>query len=74
MDVMDQMDLQAKMAKVGQLNAAMERSRESLRTEPSWQTALELQRLKNQRSGIMATMPPLRLVKSEWSKDVRCSH
>ena len=65
MDVMDQMDLQTKMAKVGQLNAAMARSRESLVTDKSWQTALELQHLKNQRREIMATMPPLRLVKSE---------
>lgn len=60
-----EIDLAHKMAKVGQLNAAMQRCRESLKTEPSWQTALELQNLKNQRREIMATMPPLRLVKSE---------
>lgn len=59
---MDHHEAVAKMEKVRQLNAAMDRLRASMKTENNYANALALQSLKRQRDEIMGTFPGIRLV------------
>jgi hypothetical protein len=55
-------DAMAKMGKVRELNAAIDRCVASLAKEPGHNSALNIQSLKRQRDTIMATFPPIRVV------------
>lgn len=55
-------DAEAKMSKVRELNAAIDRCVAKLTKEPGYNSALNIQQLKRQRDTIMSTFPPIRLV------------
>lgn len=58
-------DAEAKMNKVKELNAAIDRTMRLTKKGPgSYEAAVSIQDLMRQRQGIMATFPGIRLVKT----------